>query len=154
MPVSVVFDCNVYFQALISPAGPAGSCLQAAGGKQLALFLTERILAELRDVCTRPVIAAKFGITAARLQTYERLLKNRATIIDDVPHVFTYPRDPKDEHYVDLAIAVGARLVESRDRDLLALADANHPAGRDFQTRFPAISVVTPTELLAKLSLP
>ena len=154
MPVSVVFDCNVYFQALISPAGPAGSRLQAAGGKQLALFLTERILAELRDVCTRPIIAANFGITEARLKTYERLLKSRATIIDDVPHVFTYPRDPKDEHYVDLAIAVGARLVVSRDRDLLALADPKDPAGRDFQARFPAISGITPIELLAALDRP
>jgi putative PIN family toxin of toxin-antitoxin system len=153
MAVSVVFDCNVYFQALISPGGPAGSCLQAVG-KGLSLFLTERILAELRDVCTRPIISAKFGITEARLQTYEQLLKSTATIIDDVPHVFTYPRDPKDEHYVDLAIAVGAQLVVSRDRDLLALADANDPAGRDFQARFPGISIVTPTELLAKLSLP
>lgn len=152
MATNVVFDCNVYFQALIAPSGPAGRCLGAVNQNRIALFLSEYILAELRDVCTRSAVAAKFGITDARLSNYERQLKSSATLIDDVPHVFTYQRDPKDEHYVDLAIAVGARLVVSRDRDLLALADPNDPAGRDFQARFPAISIVTPQELLSILN--
>jgi predicted nucleic acid-binding protein len=99
-------------------------------------------------------LVRRFRLTAERIEKFMDRLRGVVTLVDEVPHVFTYPRDPKDEHYVDLAIAVGARLVVSRDRDLLALADPKDPAGRDFQARFPAISVITPIELLAALDRP
>ncbi|MGI9455057.1 MAG: putative toxin-antitoxin system toxin component, PIN family, partial [Aeoliella sp.] len=141
----------VYFQALIAPAGPGGRCLDAASNDDLTLFLSEYIVAELRDVCLRPKIAAKFDISLARLDDYEARLKSCSTLVDDVPHVFSYERDPKDEHYVDLAIATNSELVVSRDKDLLALADSEDPVARDFRTRFPEIKIITPVDLLEKL---
>lgn len=40
----VVFDCNVYFQALIAPSGPAGECLSAAARSEVQLFLSEETI--------------------------------------------------------------------------------------------------------------
>ncbi|HEY4233418.1 MAG TPA: putative toxin-antitoxin system toxin component, PIN family [Lacipirellulaceae bacterium] len=62
--------------------------------------------------------------------------------------MFDFPRDPKDAHYVDLALAVNAKLIVSRDKDLLSLRDATTTDGRDFMSRFPALSILTPPEAL------
>ena len=49
MAERVVFDCNIYFQALISPNGPAGACLTAAQQGRLQLFVTEHVIQELTE---------------------------------------------------------------------------------------------------------
>jgi predicted nucleic acid-binding protein len=41
-----------------------------------------------------------------------------STLIVDVPLAFEYPRDPKDEPYINLAIAAEAGFLASRDRDI------------------------------------
>jgi predicted nucleic acid-binding protein len=66
---------------------------------------------------------------------------------------FEFPRDPKDARYVDLALAAQAKLIVSRDLDLLFLGDPSTPEGRDFQARFPDVEILTPTELLRLLNL-
>jgi predicted nucleic acid-binding protein len=53
-PERVVFDYNVYFQALISRGGPAAQCFSAAQEGKLLLFASARVVDELRDVCLRP----------------------------------------------------------------------------------------------------
>ena len=74
-----------------------------------------------------------------------------ATFVDVVPHVFDFPRDPKDAHYVDLAVAASAKLIVSRDKDLLSLADESTPEGQDFKARFPGIAILTPPAMLQML---
>jgi predicted nucleic acid-binding protein len=69
-----------------------------------------------------------------------------STSIGNVPLAFEYPRDPKDEPYLNLAIATNANYLTSRDKDLLDLMK-----DRDFTTRFPAISVLDPTSLLREI---
>ena len=55
----VVFDCNVLLQAIASPGGPAGRCVQLALDGGVQLFVSELILAELLDVASRPNVASK-----------------------------------------------------------------------------------------------
>lgn len=148
----VVFDCNVLFQALIAPQGPAGAVVQAAKNRRVALFLADFVLDELRDVAMRPHLASRFAITEIRLDDYIALLRQFSTLIEDVPHVFDFPRDPDDAYYVDLAVAAHAKLIVSRDRDLLSLADASTADGRDFALRFPGLEIITPPELLNRLA--
>lgn len=115
------------------------------------MFVSPAILAEIEDVARRPHLVQRFRLTERKLEEFLMMIRSFIQLIDDVPHVFTYDRDPKDEHYVDLAIATGSELVVSRDRDLLALADPNDPAGRDFMARYPAIHILTPVEMVARL---
>lgn len=147
----VVFDCNVYFQALISPTGPAGECVDAVKRGELSLFTSERVVDELRDICRRPHLVKQFALTDIRVNRFLDDIRKLATIVDDVPHVFDYPRDPNDEHYVDLAVAVQAQLIVSRDKDLLALQNTETEDGKAFRERFPDIHVLTPTELIQLL---
>jgi predicted nucleic acid-binding protein len=52
---------------------------------------------------------------------------------------------------VNLALKTDARLIVSRDRKLLMLADTKRAEGRDFQTRFPGFRIIDPVELLREL---
>lgn len=147
----VVFDCNVFFQALISPAGPAGRCVEAVCVARVRLFCSTQIIEEFRDVADRPKLVARFGITADRVGAMVGLVREIAEIVDDAPRRFEFPRDPDDAHYVDLALEVDASLIVTRDNDLLDLGDPATADGREFHDRFPGLRIVQPTELLASL---
>jgi putative PIN family toxin of toxin-antitoxin system len=148
----VVFDCNIYFQALISPTGPAGQAFDAAAEGRCILLTSEFVLDELRDITSRPKIAARFKITSARVAVFLESIEEIATIVSVVPAIFDFPRDPQDAHYVDLAIAAKAKLIVSRDLDLLSLGNLATLEGRDFRSRFPDLQILTPTELLDLLN--
>jgi putative PIN family toxin of toxin-antitoxin system len=150
-PERVVFDCNVYFQAFISEHGPAGRLLRAVHDGRLSLFLSQYVLDELKDVLARPHIAAKFKFTEERVAEFLGSLIELGSVAADVPHVFDFLRDPKDAHYVDLALAVDAKLIVSRDKDLLSLRDASTNEGRDFAARFPSLQILTPPDALQLL---
>jgi len=49
-----IFDCVILLQAAGRPSGPAAACLQAVRDGRLELFVSLDILAEVRDVLTRP----------------------------------------------------------------------------------------------------
>ena len=144
----VVFDCVILLQAAGRPAGPAGACLQAVRDGRLELFLTPDILAEARDVLTRPRVLRKFpALTPDAVDVFLADLASHATTLAAVPRVFSLPRDPKDEPYVDLAVAAQARYLVSRDNDLLDLMD-----DAAFRQQFPDLAVVSPMTLLRELA--
>jgi predicted nucleic acid-binding protein len=72
-------------------------------------------------------------------------------LLENCPHVFDYPRDPDDEHYIDLAAACQAHIIASRDRDLLALNDITTVDGQRFRAQFPDLLVLNPEQLLARI---
>lgn len=151
MPDRVVFDCNVFVQALISPTGPSAACVGAGLSQQITVYSTEYVLSEVRRVAARPKLVQRFGLTAEKTERFIAKLLSSITLVEEVPHVFSYDRDPKDEHYIDLAIATDSELVVSRDKDLLARSVPSDPAGQNFMARFPNIAVTTPVDLLARL---
>lgn len=147
-----VFDCNVLLQGLISSRGPARTLLEAVKQRKLLLFVSAYVLDGLRDVASRPRVQRKYRLTPDLVESFCADLIAHATLVDVVPHVFDFPRDPDDAHYIDLAIAAGAKLVVSRDRDLLSLRDSATTEGRDFVARYPAIEILTPPELIRRLN--
>jgi putative PIN family toxin of toxin-antitoxin system len=147
----VVFDCNTLLQALASPGGPAARCVQLAVDGEVTLFASPVILGELREVMARPTVARKLRITPERAKPFLETLEAAATLLREVPETFTYERDPDDAHYVNLALAADARLIVSRDRDLLDLMNDAIAASIDFQTRFPTLRILTPVEFLIEV---
>ncbi|MAT72886.1 MAG: putative toxin-antitoxin system toxin component, PIN family [Planctomycetaceae bacterium] len=153
-PERVVFDCNVFLQALISAQGPAARCFEAAQSGRVALFYSQEVLAELTDVARRPKIVQRFGVTDEAVEIFTELIEGAGTLVENVQQVFHYPRDPKDAHYVDLAVAVSANLVVSRDKDLLALNDPGTPEREALAQLGCDLLVVTPVGLLERLEKP
>lgn len=152
LPPRVVFDCNVFVQTLINLNGPAARCVQKAREEQVKRFASPYVLAEVREIHLKT--PAKYGITAEQTDEMARTIASFATIIDEVPEVYTHPHDPDDSHYVNLAIKADARLIVSRDRHLLMLADVARKEGRDFQTQFPGFRIPDPVQLLRELKPP
>ena len=102
-------------------------------------------------MAARPHIIKKYELDPSVVAKFIEDIRVFATFVDVVPHVFDFPRDPKDAHYVDLAVAASAKLIVSRDKDLLSLADESTPEGQDFKARFPGIAILTPPALLQML---
>jgi putative PIN family toxin of toxin-antitoxin system len=151
IPDRVVFDCNVYFQTLIGPDGPAAKCFELAQARSFQLFTSEYVLVELLSVCNRPHLVSRFKFTPQRVSTFVGDIRKCATMLEDFPHVFDYPRDSDDEHYIDLAAACQAHLIASRDRDLLALNDITTVDGQRFRAQFPDLLILNPEQLLARI---
>jgi putative PIN family toxin of toxin-antitoxin system len=150
-PLRVVFDCNVYFQALISPAGPSGRCMDLALQGRVTLFASPFALRELRETAAAPELRQKFRYDDQRIAALIENIEKIAHFVAEVPERFVYPRDPDDAHYINLALATESRYVVSRDNDLLHLTDPRTPEGREFLQRFPHLRVVQPPELLAEV---
>ncbi|HEY8746916.1 MAG TPA: putative toxin-antitoxin system toxin component, PIN family [Tepidisphaeraceae bacterium] len=148
----VVFDCNTFLQALGSPNGPAGQCVQLAIDGRINLFVSPSVLEELRDVTGRPKVIEKLHLVAARVEGLFEAIEIAATLLDGFPEVFTYPRDPDDAHYINLALAADAKLIVSRDKDLLDLMDSTKPEAVEFQKRFPSLRILDPVGFLHEVS--
>src|SRR5579872_4588004 len=147
-PIRVVFDCNIFLQALAAPEGPAGHCVQLAIDAKVQLFASPAVLAELREVATRPKIIAKLRLVAERVDEFIEAIELAAILLKSVPEVFAYQRDPDDAHYINLALAADARLIVSRDKDLLDLMDSTKPEAAEFQKRYPAFRILDPVGFL------
>lgn len=147
----VVYDCNIFVQALISPRGPAAVCVDLAIKQKVALFLSNAVIEEIRDVAQREPLFSRFRLTEKKVENFLAPILTNATMLDDYPHVFDYPRDPDDELYIDLAAACQAHLIASRDRDLLALNDISTVDGQRFRAQFPDLLILNPEQLLARI---
>lgn len=152
-PPRVVFDCVVFIQALIAARGPAAECLERARRGEVALFTSDALLAELTDVATRPRLTRKYsGLTAERVASFTADLVRHSVLIPTSPKAFPLPRDPYDEPYTDLAIAVNARyLVTWNERHLTYLMKRDTPEGIEFCRRYPNLTILDPPSLLAQL---
>lgn len=110
----VVYDCNIFAQALINLNGPAAGCVRKARQSAVFLFASAVVLEEIRQLHQK--IPAKYGVTAEQTDQLATSVASFATIISDVPELYRHPIDPDDSHYVNQAAKVSARLVVSRDR--------------------------------------
>jgi len=72
-------------------------------------------------------------------------------MIPVVPHVFPYERDPKDEPYINLAIASGASYLVSRDTDVLDLANPTNADGARLRHLAPLLQILDPLSFLTEL---
>ncbi|MBK8269182.1 MAG: putative toxin-antitoxin system toxin component, PIN family [Planctomycetes bacterium] len=150
-PPRVVFDCNILFQALISSNGPSHRCFRVASEGRTALFVSEFIFSELREVAVRQELSEKFALDAQRVERFIKEARKVAHCISHVSDAYQHPFDPKDSHYINLALAANAKLVVSRDNHLLMLNNAVRPEGRDFQQRFPDLRILDPSRFLKEL---
>jgi putative PIN family toxin of toxin-antitoxin system len=144
-----VVDCMVYLQAAAREDGPAAACLQLVGDGRVRLYTSPEVIAEVSDVLTRPKVRQKFSaLTPDAVALFLQEVADQAMMLAEVPKVFTLERDPKDETYVNLALAAGARYLVSWDNDLLDLGNEDQEAGKAFRQRFPDLIILNPMAFL------
>ena len=153
----VVLDTVIFIQALISGRGAAAGCIDRLRRGRFILLQSDDTLAELKDVPFRPKLRAKYPyITDAMVAALISEIKSVAVWIPNPPAILDMPRDPKDEPFINLAVAGHARFIVTwNERHLTCLLKQDTPEGKEFCARFPGITIVPLTDFLAKLdSLP
>src|SRR5437870_2633606 len=92
---SAVFDCMVFLQAAVRREGPAGACLALAEAGVIKLYISRAILAEVRDVLTRPVLRRKFSVlNDGFVDEFITAIRAMSIYFQEVPEVVHYARDP------------------------------------------------------------
>jgi putative PIN family toxin of toxin-antitoxin system len=152
MTTRVVYDCMVFLQGAARETGPAAACLRLAEAGLVQLYLSPGVLAEVRDVLTRPRIRKKFpALTPESVEAFLARVSKNAVILTDVPAAVTIERDPKDEKYLNLAAAAGANYLVSRDKDLLDLGDLSPAELAPLRERCPGLRILDPVAFLREI---
>ena len=128
----IVVDTSVLISALLKPNSIPAQALERAR-THFKLAVSTESLTELTKVLSRDYLARYR--TVDERETFLVLYSELAEIIAITEHV-TDCRDPKDNKFLDLALAANARILVSSDSDLLVL----HP--------YRNIHIVTPSMFL------
>ncbi len=134
--MKVVFDAGVVFSAA-GWHGEAHRCLLAMAHRHVIAYATGETLKELRNLLEDRGHKVKYPPVTTLNWYY-----NRVKLVEPVPLGKQRSRDAKDDPYLACALAAGAKVIVSRDDDLLAL---QKPFG---------IQIITPRELLTRLARP
>jgi len=146
---SAVFDCMIYLQAAISEKSPAAELFRQVERGSVLLFVSNETLSEIRDVLTRPKALIKYPhLTVEYVEIFLSRVLSKANLLNKIPKRFQYPRDPKDEKYINPAIEAEANYIVSRDNDLLDLMTGIDAESKEFRQRFRFLKVIAPGEFL------
>jgi putative PIN family toxin of toxin-antitoxin system len=148
----VVFDCNIFLQALTRRAGPAAEALRCVERNEVTLYVSRAILRELRAVLTYLEIREKNPwVTDEVVEEFVARIAYRGVLVRDLPKVVKFLRDPDDEPYLNLVAAVRADYLVTRDKDLLDLVTSHMTEAKEFRQQIPSLKIVNPVEFLKAL---
>jgi putative PIN family toxin of toxin-antitoxin system len=133
-----VIDTGVLVSALIHRHGTTSEVLRALRDVQFTAVYSTDLLVEIIDVLGRPALRAKYHVEPDDIAALINLIRLRGDLVTPANKV-TACRDPKDDKFLEAALAGGADCIVSGDADLLDL------------TPFEGIPILRPAEFLARL---
>lgn len=134
----VVVDTGVLVSALIRPRGTVGDILHALrDGRFTAIYSTPMML-EVTEVLSRQKIQAKYHIQPDDIAALINLVRLRGELVIPKQSI-TACRDPKDNKFLEAALAGGADAIVTGDDDLLVMKP------------FEGVDILRPVELLQRL---
>lgn len=133
-----VIDTGVLVSALIRKQGTTGDVLRALRDGRFTAIYTTDIVVEMIDVLGRAQFRAKYHIEPDDITTLVNLIRLRGELVTPTQKV-TACRDPKDDKFLEAALATQRDCIVSGDADLLDL------------TPFREIPILRPAEFLARL---
>ncbi len=133
-----VIDTGVFVSALIRKQGTTGDVLRALhDGRYTAIYTTD-IVVEIIDVLGRAKFRMKYHIEPDDITALVNLIRLRGELVTPAQKVSAC-RDPKDDKFLEAALAAQTDCIVSGDEDLLDL------------TPFQDIPILRPAEFLARL---
>ncbi len=113
----VILDANVLVSAAMSPHSTCAQLLRAVRRRQLDCAASPTLLGELEKALASRKVSAR--VSAKQAGRYIDELRTLCEMTPDAGGATGATRDPKDDYLVALALAVGADLLVSGDKDLL-----------------------------------
>ncbi len=133
-----VVDTGVLVSGLIRRQGTTGDVLRFLRDGRFSIIYSTDILVEFVEVMGRPYFRVKYHVEADDITALLNLVRLRGELV--VPNrYFTACRDPKDDKFLEAAVAGEADCIVSGDDDLLTLSP------------FEGIPILRPAEFLARL---
>lgn len=130
-----VIDTSVLVSGLISPQGPPGEVLRALrDGKFTTLYSHETVM-EVVEVLGRDFFRSKYHIQTEDISALVSLIRLRGEAVVPAQKI-TDCRDPKDNKFLEAAVAGEADYLVSGDDDLLRM------------NPYRSIPVLSPVEFL------
>jgi putative PIN family toxin of toxin-antitoxin system len=139
--ITAVLDANVLVSGLISNAGPPGQILDSWMDGKFQLFVSPRILDELKRVLHYPRIRQRL-----MQEQIAGLLQNLDQVAGKAPGTLrldVLTRDPSDNIYLACAIEAKAQY----------LVTGNMTHFEEAITLFPKMQICTPREFLTVISM-
>lgn len=133
-----VIDTGVFVSALIRKHGRTGDVLRALHEGRFTAIYTTDIMVEIIDVIGRASFRTKYHIEPDDVTALVNLIRLRGELVNP-SHKVTFCRDPKDDKFLEAAIATQTDCIVSGDGDLLDMAS------------FEEIPILRPAEFLARL---
>ena len=134
----VFVDTGVLVSALIRSQGTTGQVLRALRDGRFTPLYSTPMLVEVIDVLGRPFFRLKYHIQPDDTAALINLIRLRGELVEPQRPVIAC-RDPKDNKFLEAALAGGADCIVSGDADLLELSV------------FEGIPILPPSIFLARL---
>lgn len=133
-----VIDTGVFVSALIHKLGTTGDVLRALrDGRFTAIYSTD-IVVEIIDVLGRPGFRTKYHIEPDDITALVNLIRLRGDLVTPARKI-SVCRDPKDDKFIEAALATQTDCIVSGDSDLLDMNSIED------------IVILRPAEFLARL---
>jgi putative PIN family toxin of toxin-antitoxin system len=133
--VRAVVDTTVLISALWSPRGAPAQILAAYRAGRFSLVTSEPILKELAAVLRREHIRQR--VPAAQRNLLRDLVRRGAERVE-IPETLHLCSDPKDDKFIETALAGGVDLLVSGDKHLQEAAVVAHLAEAQIEVIRPA----------------
>ena len=146
----LILDTNIVVRGFINLQSSSGQILRACQRRQVIPLLSRAILSEYRSILRRPAILDKYPeLEDPRIgEAIERLLYVSEFHRRIATH-FSFPRDPKDSPFLELAIAASATYLITTDKDMLSLVGGRDDASKRFRQR-TATRVLRPEDFISE----
>ena len=115
-----VVDTNILVRAAIRPLGSVGRVLLRLRQGDDTLLYARPLLEELVDVLNRPRIRDKYGLSDPDIEAIVALILLRGEAVEPEERIAAC-RDPRDDTFLEVAVAGKADVLVSGDEDLLVL---------------------------------
>lgn len=131
-----VIDTGVFVSALIRKEGTTGDVLRALRDGRFIVIYTTDIIVEIIDVLGRAGFRTKYHIEPEGITALVNLIRLRGELVTPARKVMVC-RDPKDNRFLEAALATQTDCIVSGDADLLDMIS------------FEEIPILRPAEFLA-----
>src|SRR5205823_9472591 len=121
----------------------------ACEGRRVIPLLSRAVMTEYRTVLSHSDIVARYPeLDPKRVRVAIERLCYVGDVFPIVAAQFEFPRDPKDEMIIELAIEGKATHIVTTDHDLLHLPQGRDDASKRFRQRVPRVKVLQPEEFV------
>jgi putative PIN family toxin of toxin-antitoxin system len=115
-----VVDTNILVRAMLNPQGSVGPVVDFLREGRYVFLYSTATLNEAIDVLSRPRMVHRYGITADEVNALCALVIRRGELVQS-QRAISACRDPKDNKFLEVAVAGGADVLVTGDNDLIAL---------------------------------